>query len=463
MYLKHIKLAGFKSFVDPTTIPVRGHLNAIVGPNGCGKSNIVDAIRWVIGETSAKQLRGQSMTDVIFNGTSGRKPLGRAMVELNFDNSAGRVVGEFAKFSEIVIRREVHREGQSSYYLNDSHCRRRDIVDIFLGTGLGPRSYSIIEQGMISKLIEAKPEELRHHLEEVAGISKYKERRRETENRLRHTQENLDRLADVRDALDKQLRHLKRQANAAERYTTFKQEERTLSAQIKALQWQQFEAEREAHQKTIHAYSIEKEQHLSKQRDIETLIVSLRVDTEASRDQQQGIQKEFYTLGENIARIEQTISHTEHQIKTWETDQAQTKAQYEALSLTHKDNDQQCASLALSVTELAPQKEALQASAEQTRADLAASDAALRTCQAQYQSALSNFSTLQTQEKVLETNITHFIEKIHTLKARQTRAEQEKEHCDLNSAQGTLAHTKEIHAEADLALQNAKHELQANT
>ena len=178
MNLKSIKLVGFKSFVDPTVIPINASLTGIVGPNGCGKSNVVDAIRWVIGESSAKQLRGQSMADVIFNGTTGRKPVGMAAVELIFDNSAGRITGEYAQFSEISIRREVNREGQSQYLLNGVQCRRRDITTMFLGTGMGARSYSIIEQGVISELIEAKPEELRAHLEEVSGISKYKERRR---------------------------------------------------------------------------------------------------------------------------------------------------------------------------------------------------------------------------------------------------------------------------------------------
>ena len=170
MELKSIKLVGFKSFADSTTISIRSHLTSIVGPNGCGKSNVVDAVRWVIGETSAKQLRGQSMSDVIFNGTTHRKPVGKAAVELLFDNSDGRIGGEFASFGEISVRREVEREGASSYFLNGTACRRRDILSVFLGTGLGSRSYAIIEQGMISRLIEAKPEEMRTHLEEAAGI-----------------------------------------------------------------------------------------------------------------------------------------------------------------------------------------------------------------------------------------------------------------------------------------------------
>jgi len=218
MRLKSIKLSGFKSFVDPTTVPFPSNMTAVVGPNGCGKSNIIDAVRWVMGESSAKYLRGESMTDVIFNGSSARKPVGQAAIELVFDNSDGSAPGEFARFNEISVRRRVSREGQSEYFMNGAKCRRRDITDLFLGTGLGPRSYAIIEQGMISRLIEARPEELRVYIEEAAGISKYKERRRETENRIRRTQENLERLTDLRDELSRQLQHLERQAAAAEKY-----------------------------------------------------------------------------------------------------------------------------------------------------------------------------------------------------------------------------------------------------
>ena len=238
MRLESIKLAGFKSFVDPTTVAFPSNLTAIVGPNGCGKSNIIDAIRWVMGESSAKQLRGQSLDDVIFNGCKTRQALGKASIELNFDNSDGKLGGQYSSYTQIAIRREMTREGQSIYSLNGTRCRRRDIRDIFLGTGLGPRSYAIIEQGMISRIVEAKPDELRAYIEEAAGISKYKERRRETELRLEHTQENLNRLNDLREELSKQLKHLQRQANTAERYKILKQEERLLKAQLQALRYQ---------------------------------------------------------------------------------------------------------------------------------------------------------------------------------------------------------------------------------
>ncbi|MES9967530.1 MAG: AAA family ATPase, partial [Sedimenticola sp.] len=203
MRLEKIKLAGFKSFVDPTTVPFPSNLVGIVGPNGCGKSNVIDAVRWVMGETSAKMLRGESMADVIFNGSTSRKPVGTASIELVFDNADGSAGGQYAQYSQIAVKRQVSRDGQSSYFMNGVRCRRRDITDLFLGTGLGPRSYSIIEQGMISRLIEARPEDLRAFLEEAAGISKYKERRRDTENRIKHTRENLDRLNDLREEIAK--------------------------------------------------------------------------------------------------------------------------------------------------------------------------------------------------------------------------------------------------------------------
>ena len=218
MRLTQIKLAGFKSFVDPTAIATPGQLVGIVGPNGCGKSNVIDAVRWVLGESKASALRGESMQDVIFNGAGERKPVGRASVELHFDNSLGRIGGQWGQYAEISIKRVLTRDGDSSYYINNIPVRRRDIHDLFLGTGLGPRAYAIIEQGMISRVIEAKPEELRVFLEEAAGVSKYKERRKETEGRLSDTRENLARVEDIRQELGNQLTRLEQQAQVATQY-----------------------------------------------------------------------------------------------------------------------------------------------------------------------------------------------------------------------------------------------------
>ncbi|MCA1778971.1 MAG: AAA family ATPase, partial [Xanthomonadaceae bacterium] len=309
MRLTTIKLAGFKSFVEPTTIHLPSNLLGVVGPNGCGKSNIIDAVRWVMGESSARQLRGESMSDVIFSGSSARKPVGQATVELVFDNSDGRAGGEYAGFNEISVRRQVSRDGQSGYFLNGSRCRRKDITDLFLGTGLGPRSYAIIEQGMISQIVEARPEELRGFLEEAAGISLYKERRRETENRIRHTRENLERLADLREEVGKQLAKLDRQAKAAERYRKLKQQYRADEAQLTALRWRKARGLAETQAEALKQTGIRIEQAVSLQREAEKALEELRGQQHKATEKTSGVQAELYEVGGEIARLEQSIEH----------------------------------------------------------------------------------------------------------------------------------------------------------
>jgi chromosome segregation protein len=320
MRLKQIKLAGFKSFVDATTVVLPGNRCAVVGPNGCGKSNIIDAVRWVMGESSAKQLRGENITDVIFSGSNTRKPNSAASIELLFDNSDGRIGGEYAAYADIAIRREVSRDGQSNYRLNGSKCRRRDIQDVFLGTGFGPRSYSIIEQGMISQLVEAKPEELRVYLEEAAGISKYKERRKETETRIRHTRENLERINDIREELGRQLDRLQRQAQAAERYRTLKTEESLLNAQLYALRHSALKESLSAREKHIVELEIELEKALAEQRKVEATIALKRQDFSNQTDKFNSIQERFYQLGEEIARIEEALQFNQQRVKQLELD-----------------------------------------------------------------------------------------------------------------------------------------------
>src|SRR5690554_433503 len=309
MRLKSIKLAGFKSFVDPTTVHFPSNLCAVVGPNGCGKSNIIDAVRWVMGESSAKNLRGEQMTDVIFNGSTNRKPVGQASVELIFDNTDHKISGEYARFNEISVKRLVNTDAQNSYFLNGTKCRRRDIADIFLGTGLGPRSYSIIEQGMVSKLIESKPEEMRVFIEEAAGISKYKERRRETENRIRRTKENLERLADIRDELDRQLQHLQRQARAAEKFKEYKQEERDMTARLNALRWRALDEEVTGGESEIRELEVTLEASNAGFRRFEAGIEQLRDTNQEVHDSYNEIQAQFYGLGGDISRLEQNIEH----------------------------------------------------------------------------------------------------------------------------------------------------------
>ena len=225
MRLKSLKLAGFKSFVDPIQIEFPGIMCGIVGPNGCGKSNIIDAIKWVKGELSAKSLRSESLQDVIFNGSDNRKPVSHCSVELVFDNSENFLGGEYLKFEEVSVKREMGRDGQSTYFINNAVARRRDVQDLFLGTGLGSNSYAIIEQGIISSLVGAKPEELRSYVEEAAGITKYKERKRETESRIRRTAENIARLKDLEDEVKRSIRRLNAEANLTTKYKKLREQE----------------------------------------------------------------------------------------------------------------------------------------------------------------------------------------------------------------------------------------------
>lgn len=381
MRLQAIKLAGFKSFVDPTTVPFPSNLCAVVGPNGCGKSNIIDAVRWVMGESSAKNLRGESMADVIFNGSTGRKPVGQASIELLFDNSDGSLTGEYAAYSEISIKRQVSRDGQSNYFLNNQKCRRKDITDIFLGTGLGPRSYSIIEQGMISQLIEARPEDLRVYLEEAAGISKYKERRRETERRIAHTRDNLDRLTDLREELERQLHHLERQAKAAERYTELRQEERTIRAQSQALKWQAISAEAKARSDEINRLQIEQEAKIADERRIDAEIEQQRQALTELSDQVNAVQKRYYDHGTEIARIEDSIQYQN------ERNQALNRDLQDATDNWHKmradiDSDQRkLAELRQSLAETEPRQAEIQETEAASGSRLYAAEQAMQTWQ----------------------------------------------------------------------------------
>ncbi|HQY49015.1 MAG TPA: AAA family ATPase, partial [Thermomonas sp.] len=309
MRLSTIKLSGFKSFVDPTTVHLPTNMTGIVGPNGCGKSNIIDAIRWVMGESAASRLRGDSLTDVIFSGSSARKPVSQASVELIFDNSDHTITGEYAAFNEISVKRTVSRDGQSGYYLNGGKCRRRDITDLFLGTGLGPRSYSIIEQGMISQVIDAKPEELRVYLEEAAGISKYKERRKETETRIRHTRENLDRLNDLREEVGKQLQHLARQAKQAEQYQAIQAERSIKDAQWKALEFRALDTRLQGLREKLLREETRLEQVIAEQREAERELETGRERRETASQALNAAQAGVYQVGSTLARVEQQIAH----------------------------------------------------------------------------------------------------------------------------------------------------------
>ncbi|MFZ0869905.1 MAG: chromosome segregation protein SMC [Rhodanobacter sp.] len=360
MRLSTIKLAGFKSFVDPTTLHLPSNMIGVVGPNGCGKSNIIDAIRWVMGESAASRLRGDSLTDVIFSGSNSRKPVGQATVELIFDNSDGTIQGEYGQYAEISVKRQVTRDGQSAYFLNGARCRRRDITDLFLGTGLGPRSYSIIEQGMISQIIEAHPEELRTHLEEAAGISKYKERRKETESRIKATRENLDRVRDVRDEVDKQLDHLNRQARAAERWKALKEEQTRKEAELRALEYRGLKSQHDGEGAGLSAAEIEIEKQLASQRQTEAQLESMRERHVDATEHLNGVQAEVYKVGAEIARVEQQVRYNRETADRLQRAHGDAEREHAELAAHIATDGQQIETLRMALAEGEPKLEALQ-------------------------------------------------------------------------------------------------------
>ena len=357
--LTQIKLAGFKSFVDPTAISTPGQLVGIVGPNGCGKSNVIDAVRWVLGESKASALRGESMQDVIFNGAGERKPVGRASVELFFDNSAGRIGGQWGQYAELSIKRVLTRDGDSTYYINNIPVRRRDIHDLFLGTGLGPRAYAIIEQGMISRVIEAKPEELRVFLEEAAGVSKYKERRKETEGRLADARDNLARVEDIRVELGTQLEKLDAQAKVATEY----REHETRLKQVQQLQWfskqQDAVAARERHTSAIATLTVAFDGLQAEVRAAEAKQESLRADHYAAGDALHEKQGAYYEANAEVTRLEQQLTFAR---------ESETRISQQAAQLT-----EQLAALSGQEGALAGERKAAEAALEQA---LAAREAA---------------------------------------------------------------------------------------
>ena len=425
MRLKSIKLAGFKSFVDPTTVNFPSNMAAVVGPNGCGKSNIIDAVRWVMGESSAKNLRGESMTDVIFNGSTSRKPVSQASIELIFDNSDSTLVGEYAAYAEISIRRKVTRDAQNTYYLNGTKCRRRDITDIFLGTGLGPRSYSIIEQGMISKLIEARPEDLRNFIEEAAGISKYKERRRETESRIRRTHENLERLTDLREELERQIERLQRQAQAAEKYQQYKGEERQLKAQLSALRWQALNEQVGQREGVISNQEVSFESLVAEQRNADASIERLRDGHHDLSERFNLVQGRFYSVGGDIARVEQSIQHGQQRLRQLQDDLREAE-QARQETESHLGHDRTLlATLGEELEMLEPEQEMTSAAAEESAAALEDAELAMQGWQEQWDTFNTRSAEPRGQAEVQQARIQQLEQSIERLAERQRRLGEE--------------------------------------
>lgn len=397
MRLKKIRLAGFKSFVDPTNIPFPDDMTAIVGPNGCGKSNVIDAVRWVLGESSAKNLRGDAMTDVIFNGSTGRSAVSQCSVELIFDNSSGRIQGEYAGYNELSVKRIVTKEAQSSYLLNNSKCRRRDVTDLFLGTGLGPRSYAIIEQGMISRLIESKPQELRVFIEEAAGISKYKERRRETETRIRHTKENLERLEDVRGELGQQLEKLQRQATAARRFKELKHSERKYKGEVAALRWLKHSQTIEGLQHSIAQKEAELEAYIAQRRGDEKGIIEHRERQQDLKQQLHDVQQIYFKLGTDITRLEQNQIHAKQRRQQIEQELVSLLEAISGSEIHYQQSLQRIEALQQQIAESEPQQALLDEQLAQAQEALHGADDELNRQQGQWRQQELEYNQLKQQ------------------------------------------------------------------
>jgi chromosome segregation protein len=433
MRLSTIKLAGFKSFVDPTTLHLPSNMIGVVGPNGCGKSNIIDAIRWVMGESAASRLRGDSLTDVIFSGSNTRKPVGQATVELIFDNADGSVQGEYGQYAEISVKRQVTRDGQSSYYLNGARCRRRDITDLFLGTGLGPRSYSIIEQGMISQIIEAHPEELRTHLEEAAGISKYKERRKETESRIKATRENLDRVRDVRDEVDKQLEHLNRQARAAERWKLLKEEQARKEAELRALEYRGLKGQHDDEGAELSTAEIEIEKGLAGQRQIEAQLEAVRERHTDANEHLNAVQAEVYKVGAEIARVEQQVRHNKESTERLQRVHADSEREHAELAAHIAADREQVETLRQALAEGEPRLETLQQMQEDTAQAQRDTEAKLADWQQRWDSHTRNAGESNRAAEVERTKLNYLDRQGIDLARRREALEAEQKATDVSA------------------------------
>ena len=337
MQLKHIKLSGFKSFVDPTKISFPTNMVGVVGPNGCGKSNVIDAVRWVLGELSAKNLRGESMVDVIFNGSENRKASGQCSIELLFDNSSAKIGGEYASFNEVSIKRVMTRDAQSDYFINNTKCRRKDVQDIFLGTGLGPSSYAIIEQGMVTKLVSAKPDELRTHIEEAAGVSKYRERRRETESRIKRTRENLSRVKDIRDEIGRLIKRLENQAKAAEKYSVLKKDKAKLELDKAVLFSIEAKSSRDDLQKKLDSLNRDLQIKNAESETIQSQIDQFRTENESVLSEYEEAQKNFYAVGAEIAKREANLHNINKNEQETKSNLEKVKQNYEKAKETEKN------------------------------------------------------------------------------------------------------------------------------
>lgn len=418
MRLMSLKLAGFKSFVDSTTLIFPDNRTAVVGPNGCGKSNVIDAIRWVMGESSARQLRGAAMTDVIFAGTAQRKPVGQASVELRFENTLGQLGGDYNAYTELSVRRQVNRDGRSEYFLNGTRCRRRDITDIFLGTGLGPRSYAIIEQGMINRLVDARPEEMRVFIEEAAGVSRYQARRRETLQHLEQTRQNLSRLEDLNDALQSQMRSLKRQSQAALKYHALQQQQLALEISIWSAHYRQAE---------------QQQQHYTEQ------LIRLGEQYRELRSQRHQAEADWATGSQHLAELlaraepvqqawqqaEREVSQREASVQQSQQDQQQREIQIQQWQHSLKNLAHQIAQDQQQLANLAQQLESGQQQLVEGDEQLQQQLLNLQQLEQQYHHAEANWQSSQQQARQFSQQQQHLQQQIDSISRARLRLEQQ--------------------------------------
>ncbi len=454
MRLSTIKISGFKSFVDPTIVHLPTQLTAIVGPNGCGKSNIIDAVRWVMGESAASRLRGDQLADVIFSGSGSRKPVGSASVELLFDNADGALGGEYARFAEISVKRTVSRDGVSVYAINGSQCRRKDVVDLFLGTGLGARSYSIIEQGMISALIEAHPEELRQHLEEAAGISKYRERRKETEARIRETRENLARLEDLRRELGRQVDHLERQAKAAERYLGLQQERARIEGLLRALALAKLHAERGEAARALSGAELEGERIAAELLRAEN---ALEAEREVHRQLGEALaaaQAEAFRIASEIASAEQQIRHARELGQRLEQARREAAESLARLRQAEASDRERLAAVEQELATAEPARLALTEEVERSRGALHAAEAALAEWQQRWERTSARRADALRVLEVEKTRVAMIEERIQVIARRRSELEQERTRIDLAPLTGELERLAALERESQSRLKS---------
>lgn len=460
MRLNSIKLSGFKSFVDPTNFQVPGQLVGVVGPNGCGKSNIIDAVRWVLGESKASELRGESMQDVIFNGSTNRKPAGRASVELVFDNSDGRAAGQWGQYAEIAVKRTLTRDGTSTYYINNQAVRRRDIQDIFLGTGLGPRAYAIIGQGMISRIIEARPEELRIFLEEAAGVSKYKERRRETENRLQDTRENLTRVEDILRELNTNLEKLEAQAAVAQRFRELQADQDEKQKLLWLLRKNEAKSEQEKFFRDIEKAQIDLEEQTAKLRHIETELEHMRQAHYAAGDRMHQAQGHLYQTNSEIGSLEAQIKFVIESRNRLQSQLNSLTAQRDQWQRQGRQHQEDLTEAEMHLEEHAARVEQAQQVAQQQNDSLPALEQAWREAQLKTTESRGKIMQIQQQIELESAHQRNASNILANLASRRERLSQEKNGMNMPDT-AHLANLKMQLEEKQAALEEAREQLES--